>query len=128
LAGGYSRLCELYGPEEAKRCFEIEQHTVSTTVSIIKENGWEKDVDLVEGGRNYLFLSEQELLDRKSDWKRSIEAGIITEDSGQWFTAEETEKVSKLRLAEETSCSDMLIRNTEHLIQFLEYPAITSGL
>ena len=63
-------------------------------MSIIKENGWEKDVDLVEGGRNYLFLSDQELLDHKSDWKRAIKAGIITEDAGQWFTAEETEKVS----------------------------------
>lgn len=90
VATGYSRFCQLYGPEEAKRCFEIEQHTASTIVSIIKENGWEKDVDLVEGGRNHLFLSEQELLDQKSDWEKSGKS----DDSGQWFTAEETEEVS----------------------------------
>jgi hypothetical protein len=109
-------LCELYGPEEAKLCFEIERHTASTIVSIIKANGWEEDVDLVEGGRNYLILSEKELMDRKSDWKKSLESGIITEDAAQWFTAEETEEVSGNWLRK-SAVLTMLIRNTGHSIQ-----------
>lgn len=98
VASGYSHFSRLYDSQEVKRCFEVEQHTVSTLVSIIKENGWEKYVDLVEGGRNYLMFSENELMAQKLDWKKSIEAGIITEDAGRWYTADETNEVGQPKI------------------------------
>ena len=83
----------MYNPEEVKRCFALEKHTVSSLVSLIEHNGWTEYVDLVEGGHNVLLFSDDEERTAKEDWEMAVEAGMVTKDQITWSTKEETEKV-----------------------------------
>ncbi|KAG8813155.1 hypothetical protein FRC17_001649, partial [Serendipita sp. 399] len=80
ISHNYSSLAKLYPPEEVRRCFDLEKHTVASILSFIKKHGWADYVDLVEGGHNVLMFSEKEKREAKEDWKEALEAGVITED------------------------------------------------
>jgi hypothetical protein len=57
LFRNYSKLYERYDPEEVKRCFALERHTVSNLLDLIEAEGWTEDIDLVDGGHSrYLVL------------------------------------------------------------------------
>jgi hypothetical protein len=107
----YSRLSKLYDPEEVKRCFALERHTVSTLLDLIEAKGWTEHIDLVDGGHSQLilsaiswddidfllidaiFFSEKESLEASEDYEKAKEAGIVSKDQVKWFTPEEAQKV-----------------------------------
>ncbi|KAG8888998.1 hypothetical protein FRB98_006262 [Tulasnella sp. 332] len=75
----YSRmheLSQLYGAEEAKKAFALESYTVTSIVKIIKENGWEQDVDLVAGGHLSLVFTQAELDSIELDIHAAEKAGV----------------------------------------------------
>ena len=83
----------MYPPEEVKRCFELEAHTVSSLLKVIKANNWEEEVDLVRGGRQVLLFSEVEKDLAWRDWKEAQNAGIASANEVEWLSIEETKNV-----------------------------------
>lgn len=89
----YSHYASLYNAEETKRCFMIEQHTVSALLSIIGRNGWEQYIDLVDGGHNELLFSKKHEETARRDSEASLKAGTRKEEDVQWFDREEVKRV-----------------------------------
>lgn len=89
----FNSLAALYSHEEVKRCFELETYTVSSLLEIIKINSWEKDVDLVRGGRQALMFSMAEKDIAKRDWEKAQKAGIDYANKVEWLSVEETKNV-----------------------------------
>ena len=83
----------MYPLEEVKRCFELELHTVSSLLKVIKENDWEEEVDLVRGGSQILMFSEVEKDRAWRDWKEAQKAGIDCANEVEWLSIEETKNV-----------------------------------
>jgi len=83
----------LYPHEEVKRCFELEAHTVSSLLKVIKANNWEEEVDLVRGGRQVLMFSEAEKELAWREWKEAQNAGIDCANEVEWLSIEETKNV-----------------------------------
>jgi hypothetical protein len=89
----FTQFSSQYDAEEVKRCFAIENHTVSCLVKLIEEEGWTEEVDLIKGGRNELFPSQDEADRRRADWRKAINAGILEEGDVTWLTPQETNDV-----------------------------------
>jgi hypothetical protein len=89
----FSSLAALHPYDEVKRCFELEVHTVSSLLDMIKANNWEKDIDLIRGGRQVLLFSEAEENTAKRDWEEAQKAGIDCANEVEWLGDEETKKV-----------------------------------
>lgn len=92
ISHNYSTLAKMYEPEEVKRCFLLERHTVSSILALIEQNGWGEYVNLVEGGHNVLLFSDDEEKTAKEDWEMAVEAGVVTKDQITWLTKDATEK------------------------------------
>jgi hypothetical protein len=71
----------------------LEAHTVSSLLKVIKANNWEKEVELVRGGRQVLMFSETEENLAKRDWKEAQEAGLDCANEVEWLSIEETKNV-----------------------------------
>jgi hypothetical protein len=89
----YSYYASLYDAEEVKRCYFLEQHTVEALVSIIRRNGWESAIDLVEGGHSELLFSESEIQRARTDFEGTLKAGVRTEEDVVWLEPEEAKQV-----------------------------------
>lgn len=83
----------MYSPEEVKRCFELEAHTVSSLLKVIEANNWEKEVDLVRGERQVLMFSKAEEDLAKRDWKEAQKAGLDCANEVEWLSTEKTKNV-----------------------------------
>ena len=83
---------ERYGIEEATRSFALEAYSATSTVDLIKSNGWSEDIDLVENVNISLFFSETEEKKAKIDFERAKSAGLDL-DGVRWFTKEEVLEV-----------------------------------
>ena len=92
--------------DDALRHVELEKRSVDFVLKMIKENSWQDDVDLVEGGAIHLIRSEQEhaLLVREVEAARK--AGI---DVSQYeFLDEKT--CSEVDISRRARCLSLLIR------------------
>ena len=84
---------KLYGKEDAVRETDLQQYTVAALTEVIREHGWETNVDLVSGGCIQLFFLEQELAEAKADFAAAQAAGIDVSQV-EWMSKEEVQKVS----------------------------------
>lgn len=64
------------GREDALKHVELEQRTVDSIISLIKQNGWQDDVDLTQEGNIHLIRSEEERLIIEENLRAAKEAGI----------------------------------------------------
>ncbi|KAG8934428.1 hypothetical protein FRC01_003102 [Tulasnella sp. 417] len=85
-------LVDKYGPEEASRSPALEEHTVSEILKIIKENGWERAVDLVECRRVDLVFNAPELAAIEKDIAAARSAKVDGIDDVEFLTVEQVEK------------------------------------
>ncbi|KAJ7198910.1 FAD dependent oxidoreductase [Mycena haematopus] len=79
-----------YGTEQAVRCFELENHTASEIVKIIREEGWIESVDLVQNGHTTISFTPGELQEIEADFKAAKAAGMDLTNVN-WLTKEETQ-------------------------------------
>lgn len=96
LYGRMHELSELYGAEEAKKSFELERYTVASIVKIIKDNGWEEDVDLIAGGHLALVFTQTELREIELDLDAAKKAGVSGVETVELLDAQYVENVSLL--------------------------------
>lgn len=82
----------LFDTVEAKKSYELEQHTASLLVRIIEENGWTSDVDLVEGGHINLLFTEKEEEDANKDYEMARQAELDL-DGVEWLPKEKVQEV-----------------------------------
>ncbi|KAJ7617460.1 FAD dependent oxidoreductase [Mycena polygramma] len=87
---GFRGFQSKYGTTQAVRCLELENHTASEIVKIIREEGWTKAVDLVENGHTSLFFTPGELAGAQADFEAATAAGMSIPDV-HWLTEEETQ-------------------------------------
>ncbi|KAG8909555.1 hypothetical protein FRC00_009884, partial [Tulasnella sp. 408] len=85
-------LVSKYGPEEAVKSPAIEEHTVSEILKIVKENGWESAVDLVECRRVDLVFNAPELAAIEKDIAAARSAKVEGIDDVEFLTVEQVEK------------------------------------
>ena len=78
--------------QEALKQVIQEQRSVDLVLRLVKENGWEDDVDHVPGGSIHLISSEEERSLLDSQLKAAKEAGVDVSTFG-WLTEEECQKV-----------------------------------
>ncbi|GBE89423.1 predicted protein [Sparassis crispa] len=81
---------EKHGTAEALRAVAMEFYTASEIVKIIKEKKKESIVDLVEGGRMELLISQQEVVNEKANYEAAKAAGANVAGV-TWLTKEEVE-------------------------------------
>ncbi|KAJ6480953.1 FAD dependent oxidoreductase [Mycena sanguinolenta] len=79
-----------YGTEQAVRCFELENHTASDIVKIIREEGWTESVDLVQNGHTTISFTPGEHQSIEADFKAAQAAGMGLANVN-WLTKEETQ-------------------------------------
>ncbi|KAJ7097221.1 FAD dependent oxidoreductase [Mycena belliarum] len=77
-----------YGTAQAIRAFELENHTASEIVKVIRSEGWTAAVDLVEGGHTTAFFQDSELESVKADFEAAKLAGLNLRDV-RWLTKEQ---------------------------------------
>ncbi|KAK7024870.1 FAD dependent oxidoreductase [Favolaschia claudopus] len=80
---------EKYGQEQAVRCLNLETHTASEIVKLIRQEGWSEAVDLVENGHTTLFFTPEEYDAVKADFVAAQEAGLDV-SSVRWLSKEDT--------------------------------------
>lgn len=86
--GFYDRQ-QKYGTEEAKKSYALENYVSSKLLKIIKQEGWDEDLDLVEGGRITMFMTEEEEQKARRDWETARMAGLERVDEVRWLEREE---------------------------------------
>lgn len=82
----------LFDTVEAKKSYELEQHTTSLLLKIIEENGWTSDIDLVEGGHISLLFTKKEEEYAHKDYEMARQAGFDLDDI-EWLPKEKVQKV-----------------------------------
>ncbi|KIO22713.1 hypothetical protein M407DRAFT_216046, partial [Tulasnella calospora MUT 4182] len=95
VVGRFSKMHGLtmqYGAEEAIKSTAIEEYTVSEIRKIIRENGWEGDVDLVECRRVNLVFNPRDLGGIESDIAAARRAKVSGIDNVEVLTVEQAEK------------------------------------
>ena len=95
--GFYDRQ-QKYGAEEAKKSYALENYVSSELLKIIKQEGWEEDLDLMDGGRITMFLTEEEEQRARRDWETARTAGLERVDEVRWLGSEEMQAVSNSTL------------------------------
>jgi len=93
FSGFYSRQ-QKYGAEEAKKSYALESYVSSELVKIIKQEGWDEDLDLVEGGHITMFMTKEEEERARRDWETARMAGLERVDEVRWLGREEMQAVS----------------------------------
>lgn len=84
----------MYGAEEAKKSYALENYVSSELLKVIKQEGWDEDLDLVEGGRTTMFMTEEEEQRVRRDWETARTAGLERVDEVIWLGREEMQAVS----------------------------------
>ncbi|KAJ7694587.1 FAD dependent oxidoreductase [Mycena rosella] len=79
-----------YGTDQAVQALELENHTASEIVKLIRNEGWTEAVDLVAGGHTTTFFLPSELTGGKADFEAAKLAGLDLKDV-RWLTKEEME-------------------------------------
>lgn len=64
------------GREDALKHVELERRTVDSILKLIKENGWQDEVDLAEEGNIHLIRSQEERIVIQGNLRAAAEAGI----------------------------------------------------
>ena len=91
----FAKRQELFDTVEAKKSYELEQHTASLLVQIIEENGWASDVDLVEGGHIGLLFTEKGEEEANKDYEMARQAQVDL-DGVEWLPKEKVQEVAIL--------------------------------
>lgn len=81
------------GREDALKHVELEKRTVDCILDLIKQNGWEGDVDLTQNGNIHLIRSQEEHLVIESNLKAAKEVGIDV-SRFEFLSQEDCAKVS----------------------------------
>ncbi|KAI0032695.1 FAD dependent oxidoreductase [Vararia minispora EC-137] len=77
-----------FGVEEAVRAVKIEDYVVDELAKIIRENGLQDTVDMTEGGRTALGLTDAEMVYAKTSYESAKAAGVDVSNT-TWLTKEE---------------------------------------
>ncbi|OJA15908.1 hypothetical protein AZE42_10094 [Rhizopogon vesiculosus] len=64
---GYAAREAAFGRDEAMRSYKVEAYTTRSIVSIVREHGWDNDIDMVNGGHIRLYLTEAGACDARRD-------------------------------------------------------------
>jgi len=89
---GFKHRSETFGLDEARRAILIEEYTAKCLSGILRAEGLESAVDLVNGGRTNLFFSAREEQEARADFEAAKHAGVDV--SGvQWLSKEDVEQV-----------------------------------
>ena len=83
-----------WGIFDAIKSAHIEEHVVNAITSLVKNAGLESEVDLVEGVRTNLFLTNEEEADARDEFEAAKAAGIDV-SAVEWLSQSEVEKVSQ---------------------------------
>lgn len=113
-------LVDKYGPEEAVKSPAIEEHTVSEILKIIKENGWESAVDLVQCRRVDLVFNGPELAAIEKDIAAARSAKVEGIDDVEFLTVEQVEKVIDSLPPCRMALNECIFRNTAPGIQLTD--------
>ena len=81
-----------WGIFDAIKSVHIEEHVVNAITSLVKNAGLENEVDLVEGVRTNLFLTNEEEAEARHEYKAARAAGIDV-SAVEWLSQSEVEKV-----------------------------------
>jgi len=88
----FSQRQALFDTVEAKKSYDLEQHTTSLLLQIIEENSWTSDLDLVEGGHVSLLFTKKEEEDARKDYEMARQAGLDLDDV-EWLPKEKVQEV-----------------------------------
>jgi len=117
----------LFDTVEARKSYELEQHTASLLVKIMEDNGWASDVDLVEGGHIILLFTEKEEKEVSKDYEMARQTQLDLEGV-EWLPKEKVQEVPLAgHLLGESDANGLITRNMVHLIQGFECQDIMSG-
>ncbi|KAI0316142.1 FAD dependent oxidoreductase-domain-containing protein [Amylostereum chailletii] len=86
----YTANVAAFGPEDARRAVDIENYVVSELVRLIKTEGLENAVDLVEAGRTVLLFTEAEEAATRADHAAAEAAGVDVSTT-EWLSKEDVE-------------------------------------
>lgn len=81
-----------WGIFDAIKSVRIEEHVVDAITSLVKNAGLENEVDLVEGVRTNLFLTNEEEAEALHEYKAARAAGVDV-SAVEWLSQSEVEKV-----------------------------------
>lgn len=105
-------LSQLYGSEEATKSVALERYTVASIVKIIKDNGWEADVDLVAGGHLSLVFTQGELRDIELDLNAAEKAGVEGVETVELLDPQYVEEVRSPSFSRQAIAKFLLYRST----------------
>ncbi|KAJ7736538.1 FAD dependent oxidoreductase [Mycena maculata] len=77
-----------YGTAQATRSFELENHTASEIIKLIRKEGWTTAVDLIDGGHITVFFTHSEFASAKADFEAAETAGVDLANV-RWLTETE---------------------------------------
>jgi len=80
MFNGFKLREQLYGKEDAKKSYALEDYVVSSIVDIIHSHGWTDQVDLVHGG--HITVSNEDEEERKAlvDYEDAQRGGLNLDD------------------------------------------------
>ncbi|KAH9964389.1 FAD dependent oxidoreductase [Lactifluus volemus] len=88
---GFQKDVDEWGIFEAIKAVHIESHVVDAIASIVKGDGIENEVDLVEGVRTVLFFTKEEQAEAYDEYEAAKAAGMNV-SSVEWLTESEVEE------------------------------------
>jgi hypothetical protein len=76
LFKGFGKREQLFGRENTRKMYELEDYVVSSIVRIVQEQGWTGEVDLVDGRHVTVFLEEEEERIARGDYEDAKRGGL----------------------------------------------------
>jgi hypothetical protein len=89
---GFVKDTATWGIFDAIKSVRIEDHVVKAITSLVNNAGLENEVDLVEGVRTNLFLTNEEEAEARNEYEAARAAGIDV-SAVEWLSRSEVEKV-----------------------------------
>lgn len=80
MFNGFKLREQLYGKEDAKKSYALEDYVVSSIVDIIHSHGWTDQVDLVHGGHITVFNEDEEERKALVDYEDAQRGGLNLDD------------------------------------------------
>ncbi|KAI0262357.1 FAD dependent oxidoreductase [Gloeopeniophorella convolvens] len=88
---GFHENTVAWGIEDAMRAVRIEDHVVDAITSLVKDNGLQEEVDLVEGVRTNLFFTKEEETGSRREYEAAKAAGIDV-SAAEWLLEGEVQR------------------------------------
>ena len=118
-----------WGIFDAIKSVLIEEHVVDAITSLVKSEGLENEVDLVEGVRTNLFFTNEEEAGARYEYEATKAVGIDV-SAVKWLSQSEVEEVRRLRqiIFPRALNNTLRRRLTEHITLQCAFQEIRYGL